>query len=291
MRAPAVLLLVLGAAAAQAGDPPAAAGDPLAAAKRDFASIKPASATAEAGAGPAGMAAKADGAAGEAAGGDAGAAAAAAGLSMVGPRWGKEGTGNWLLDAMEQKGDRPRALGGTDDLVRGDLDLLRAADRADRHESGPSQAGERAAPGALAGSVYNPLDAFMSGWVSPRDRDLLLPSRGDNPLGGAPGAARAQLFSGPDLGQLGAPAGTAPGDLSAPGNPYVADLNLGPTAPARQPSLPDIPGFAPLELPDFSHGMSALGAGTIPLDSARSAVPDFALPPDDDKYFKQLKRF
>ena len=57
----------------------------------------------------------------------------------------------------------------------------------------------------------------MSGWVSPRDRDLLLPSRGDSPLGGAPGAARAQLFSGPDLGQSGAPAGTAPGDLSAPG--------------------------------------------------------------------------
>ncbi|MGA2018039.1 MAG: hypothetical protein ABSH26_13905 [Opitutaceae bacterium] len=290
MRAPAVLLLVLGGAAAQAGDPPAAAGDPLAAARRDFASIKPAPATAEAGAGPAFTAAKADGAAGEAAGGDAG-AAAAAGLSTVAPPGGKGGTGNWLLDAMEQKGDRPRALGGTDDLVRGDLDLLRAADGADRRESGPSQAGERSAPGALAASVYNPLDAFMSGWVSPRDRDLLLPSRGDNPLGGAPGAARAQLFSGPDLGQLGAPAGSAPGDLRAPGNPYVADLNLGPFAPARAPLLPDIPGFAPLELPDLSHGMSVLGAGTAPLDSARSAVPDFALPPDDDKYFKQLKRF
>jgi len=291
MRALGILLLGFGAACAKAGDPPAAPVDPIAAAKRDFASIKSPSSAVEPGAGTSGVAGKADGAAADAAAADAAPVASSPGLSMAGPPGRREGTGNWLVDAMEQKPDRPRALGGMDDLAPGDLDLLKAADRPDRHEAGASQSGEKAPPGAMAGPVYNPLDAFMRGWVSPRDRELLLPARADNPLGGAPGAARSQLFSGLDLGQPGAPAGAAQGDPRTSGNPYVADLYLGPVSPAKAPSLPDVPAFAPLELPDLSRGMSALGAGISPLGTARPAIPDFAQPADDDKYFKQLKRF
>jgi hypothetical protein len=288
VRALGILLLALGATAAWAGDPPAAPGDPIAAARRDFASIKSLATPAEPGAGLAGATVKADGAGED--------AAPSAPPSVGGPPGRKEGTGNWLVDAMEQRPDQPRAPGGMDALIRADLDLLKAAGRPD--EAKHPQAGERSAPGALAGPVYNPLDAFMSGWVSPQDRELLLQGRGENPLGAAQGATRAQPLPGLDLGRTDAPAGGVPGPRDASpfdprpsANPYVADLSPEPVAPARTLSSPDMPGFAPLELPDLSHGMSATGLGAKPADTARPLAPNFAQPADDDKFFKQMKRF
>ena len=54
---------------------------------------------------------------------------------------------------------------------------------------------------------------------------------------------------------------------------------------------PDVSGFAPVELQDVPRGMSSSGVDSRPIDTPRSFIPDFAQPDDDDKYFKQLKKF
>ena len=59
----------------------------------------------------------------------------------------------------------------------------------------------------------------------------------------------------------------------------------------RQFVAPDVPAFAPADLLDLPRGMSSSGVDAKAIDAPRSFIPDFAQPDDDDKYFKQLKKF
>jgi hypothetical protein len=285
MRALGSLFLVLAAAALRAGDSPAPPADAIAQAKKDFASIKQPAASADQGLGLRAADAKDDG------------AARPDGAALPAPAARKEGTGNWLVDAMEQKPGHPQASQG-DGLIEGDIDLLREADTPAAGSTQATKGGEGAASKGLAATVFNPLDAFMEGWISAHDRDLLLPARrGDSLMGGEQGGARAKAFSGIDLGQRGA---LADGGLPYPGaqadsrtlaNPYVGDLDAASLAPARPLSAPDTAGFSPLVFPDLSRGMSAPGADPRFLDPSGALLPDFTQPQDDDKYFRQMKRF
>jgi hypothetical protein len=96
---------------------------------------------------------------------------------------------------------------------------------------------------------------------------------------------------GPGEGLFSAPEGAAPGDSRAGSNPYLAALDLSPAPQVRAFLSPEAPGTNPFGLPDLSSGVSSMGAAAKPADNERSFVPDFALPPDDDKYFRQMKRF
>ena len=76
------------------------------------------------------------------------------------------------------------------------------------------------------------------------------------------------------------------GDPKSGANPYLEELS-----PAPQP-IPDIPAFSPLSIPDLSAGAALPeGAAAKALDGSKAAFPDFAQPADDDKYFRQMKRF
>jgi hypothetical protein len=289
MRASRTLLFVVAAAAARAGDAPAPAGDSLAAAKKDFASIK--SPAPETGPGLPGLVVRDEGS---------GAVRAdaplplQAGRSAADPAGKKGGAGNWLVDAVEQETVRPQSARGDNDLIRGDLDLLDDAGRPESRAGSvgrAAEAGEKAASRELALSVSNPLDAFMEGWISAHDRGLLVPAKnGGNPMDGA----RAETLAGIDLGRR---EGTIEGVLAsregqadprAAANPYILDLDLAPVKPIP---VPDLAGFEPLSLADLSHGVPAPAAGSKFLDPSNSLIPDFAQPSDDDKYFKQMKRF
>jgi hypothetical protein len=298
MRPPVFLALFLFALAARGADAPASDTDSIAAAKKDLAAIKtpgdPQDATS---------------------------ALPSLDLKDIGPVPGlpslapaekdpsldpakkKKGTGNWLVDAMEKNSDHSQASRSRekDDILKGDPDLLRAEEKPDvLDEKDPKaldEAREKAASKEVAETAYNPLDSFMSGWISTRDHDLLLPSsKGEGVAGAELSKARVEALPGLDGVPTGSaenllpsPDSAAPGELRGP-NPYMALLDTSSAPSIRTFSPVELPGLGPEALLDASHGLSS-GVDPRPIDTPRGAVPDFAQPGDDDKYFKQMKRF
>ena len=304
MRARATLLLLLAAAAARAGDAPAGTagtpaggGDSIATAKKDFADIKLTTAPIESspvlpaldmkdlGPSPGAVHLQTP----ETPGAD--------GQSLLDPsgRKAKEGTGNWLVDAMEKKTDNQQSSRGKDAL-RGDRDFTRDTDKldllGDKDAQFPADAREKAPRRGATEAAYNPLESFMGGWISARDHELLLPSaKGDL------GKAQNATLPGIDFGtEEGAADGGLPSPDSAWGNsrpeanPYLAAIEIEPVSAIRPFTVPGLPGLSP-EPAGGPQGMFSTGLEPAPIGINRSFIPEFAHPSDDDKYFKQLKRF
>jgi hypothetical protein len=212
----------------------------------------------------------------------------------------KAGTGNWLVDAMD-KSDRSQQR-GRDGSRRADTGAAKGTDRMgapdDREAPGASDErgseADRADEKEPAQRVVNPLDAFMSGWVSARDHDLLVPKAGaDGGLGSDAPAAGAETIPGLDAetpgadGFLQGPSAGGWQESRPEANPFVAAF--APQAPAALHffSGPEESVFEPAGL----GALPAPSAGARGAEPERSFIPDFALPTDDDKYFKQLKKF
>jgi len=294
-------LLLLAAGAAWAGDPPDAAPDSISSAKKDLAAVKALSSPAEtsvAGLPSVDMKAVSPGPGGgridlpaPLPGGDETAADPS-------KKAEKGATGNWLVDAMERKPDKARSAPGRDALSRDDQDLsLKGSDRASARAELESQGGAEPAErdGPRQGAAYNPLESFMAGWISPRDRELLLPAKGDAAGGPDLAGARAQ----------GAQDGALAGDFSVDGllslgelgaslenraepNPYLSATDLE-AAPA--PRMFAGPAALDAGSPAAHAAPSWFGSEAGPLEAPRTFIPDFARPADDDKYFKQMKKF
>jgi len=299
MRARAALLLLLAASLARADDP--APADPIASAKKDFATIKSLSSPSDTGQVLPSMDLK-----------DLGPSPStrthiSAPPPLADPdaaldpakKKEKEGTGNWLVDAMDKKSDRQASSKGRDDPLKADEDFLRDGDAAgsqgDRDSQAASEAREKAGDKELAGAVVNPLDSFMAGWISARDHDLLIPARSDAGQAGDAPRPHPDSLAEIDLGvaassdsPLPSPEGAGWADSRPASNPFVAALELDPVPAIRFFSAPEASGFGPA---GPVAAPSAPGIDPRPLDSGRTFVPDFAQPTDDDKYFKQLKKF
>ncbi len=208
----------------------------------------------------------------------------------------KRGTGNWLVDAMEKKADGAKDARGRDkgDPLRPEADPLKPEEGEGVLPETPREKSE------VKASVYNPLDTFMGGWISAKDRDLLLPaSRPEGLAGPEQSRGHGDPLPGLDLGasssaveSLVGPAdlsGFADGARGAP-NPYLAVLDLAQAPQLR--SLPPMEALSPAgEANDFSRGLSSPSLSSRQSESGRSFIPDFAQPPEDDKYFKQMKKF
>jgi hypothetical protein len=301
MRASAMLLLALAAAAARADDAAGPPADSIAAAKKDFAAIKAPVSQPDTAVlpmmdmkdlGPVPGAARPE------------AAPNPQGDSSLYPAKKKTGTGNWLVDAMEKNTSAQASKSQEkDDVLRGDPDLVRADEKGIRLERDPllpDDSREKERSKDPPPPVYNPLDSFMSGWISARDHDLLLPSgKGEGLAGADAGRPRAELLPGLEIGPSPPEADftsaqNGPGVFgdSQPGaNPYVAVMDLLPAPAMKAFAAPEVPGFASAELGDPARGISSSGMQATPADSERSYIPDFAQPDDDSKYFKQLKKF
>jgi hypothetical protein len=306
MRATAALLFALTAAVVHAGDPPAPAADSIADAKKGLAEIRapqgqldtpvavPLMDMKDLGPGPGGP--RIEMPTLESQEKDA----------SLDPMKKKVGTGNWLVDAMEKKSDGSAASRAKekDEILKGDPELLRPDEKlalqAERDALQAGGSGEKQAPKEAPAAVYNPLDSFMSSWVSAKDHDLLVPtSKGDGPVAVEGGRSHADFLPGLDPGQsssftenLFAPSEAgAVADARSEANPYLGGLDGPAPAAAKAFALPEVPGFGPASLLDLGRGMSTSGVDPRPLDTSRSFIPDFAQVPDDDKYFKQLKRF
>jgi len=300
MRARAALILFLAAAVARAGDSPAPASDApapdsIATAKKGLAEIKALSAPSDSASTLPAIDMKEIGPGPVPEARDAPSLALAETDESLDPakKKDKEGTGNWLVDAMDKKSDSAKSPNGRDDLSKGNAELLKDGDRDGSPGDGESEdARERAADKAAA---QNPLDSFMGGWISARDHDLLVPmAKGDGNAGDA-GRNRADEPSQLDLGQPGleedvlpAPDSAAWGDSRASSNPFIALMDPDPAASVKPFAAPDSGGFAQ---PAFPGGPVSSGVDARPIDAGRDIIPDFAQPSDDDKYFKQMKKF
>jgi len=194
-----------------------------------------------------------------------------------------ETSGNWLVDAMmKEEAKSAKAAGLTADRRRDDPlakgEDAAAGDGVDR--------GLRSAESPL--SVTNPLEPFMTEWISQRDRALLLPksTSGSGRSGGgfAPAPALGDAVTitfrsvDPRSEAAAAPANAAPNE-----NPFLQAL-LPPPGRSIEPP-------APPANPPPAAGNPALGAPEPARDTRPPPPIDLSKPSDDKKYFPQLKRF
>jgi hypothetical protein len=154
----------------------------------------------------------------------------------------------------------------------------------------------------------NPLNAYMTQWISSREQGVLLPAAaGSGPsenagsngsgafasnLGESIAGSNAQPL--PEIDGLSTMRESmAPAASIAPSpNPYLAAMEAPLGVASLQTALLPAPASGFLQASDLHLGqepppLSISGPG---IDS-RSGIPDFAQPSDDDKYFKQLKKF
>jgi hypothetical protein len=159
--------------------------------------------------------------------------------------------------------------------------------------SGP-EADRRPTAPSFKTSATNPLDEFMRSWISPQDRQLLLPTeawKGD--AGGAAVAANASTVS---LAQASStfsgPESAHPSEVTnAPrSNPYIGGQSLASDFRAAQ-----IPATTPAVSSDIVLRPSSSPSATVgeaPRPALnKPAVREFGKQDDNGKYFRQLNRF
>jgi hypothetical protein len=203
----------------------------------------------------------------------------------------KKRSANWLVDAMA---DKAKKLPGKDgrDATREHDDMVTEADSqqldtpAEKEKSAPRRSFE---PG------LNPLDQYLATWMTPQDLALLrpvmrsdpsgLPDRLDFGLGvpQSPTAGTSQARGGMGLLLSGPTAGGAPG--AAHDNPFLQSL-MPPAQPAVSPLAP-MPGASASAPPAGSLMAPPPNPPPVP----KSVTPGFVKPRDDEKYYKQMKRF
>jgi hypothetical protein len=164
-------------------------------------------------------------------------------------------TGNWLVDAMGEKGT------GAPDATKTGNGLGEVGSKANVAAAGP-----RPEDGTV-----NPLTSYLSAWMTPHDLEVLKLQGTDTNRPGLGGGA----------GRKSQPAARMMPGLS--GNPYLADsvaaVPAGAKAPEKAPSV-NLP--APVSLAVKNDPPLAKPPGP-PAEVIKSQ--------DDAKYFPQLKRF
>jgi hypothetical protein len=305
MRVAAAVLILAGVASVRADDPPAQGADSIAAAKKDFATIKSATLGPDSTSALPRLDMK-----------DLGPSPGAPALdgptplpsdkeTSLDPTKKSKGTGNWLVDAMDKEKNSERAQPSRpgDDRLKADTDPEADFGKTD---SAGAKDGDTGAEARDAGKskepadrVYNPLDSFMGAWISAHDHDLLVPaSKGETPTG-TEGAQRPEAPAGPDPMPSGslvdmllpAPDAASWEESKPEANPFIAPADPQAAPAVRFFSGADAAGPSPFGLTDGAPGAGASGPAAQPADAARGFLPDFAQPSDDDKYFKQMKRF
>jgi hypothetical protein len=221
---------------------------------------------------------------------------------------------NWLVDAMQPAAkDRERAPGerNLSPLNSSRSDRLQDADDADR-----LRPGERPAEGSTRRetdralddrardrsatvdptTVINPLTRYLEDWMSPQDLALLAPGALQPGKPGVdtlavprPGAASTGALLPPGVGGEGffgarPPAGGTL-DPTPRENPFLQ--SLAPPPPGMAPGIPTSRPASPP--PALTAPATALNPPPVAPPPPRAR--DFARPPNDEKYFKPLKRF
>lgn len=148
----------------------------------------------------------------------------------------------------------------------------------------------------------NPLTHFLGDWLTPQDYALLRPSLETTTLGGGvrSGDARFLVPGTTDFAlasslQREIPGGFAamtpiPSEQPSRENPFLETLNRTEfTPPAQITPTPGLPRVG--LLPSSAAPVGPTPGNAAVMAPGRPNVPDFPKPGQDEKYFKQLKRF
>jgi hypothetical protein len=191
-------------------------------------------------------------------------------------------TGRDSLDPLDSRGPRGS----------------RDAALSDRNDAPSSRADEMQS----TASALNPLTHFLGDWMTPQDYALLRPGLETSSRGGVdrPGAARSSVPGMTDFALESALKREIPGGFttvtpttSTPSprtNPFLESLNrieLAPPTRVIAAQAPPSPGL----VPRAAAQVGPAPAGAAVAAPASPKVPEFAKPGQDEKYFKQLKRF
>lgn len=195
----------------------------------------------------------------------------------------KKKSENWLVDAMMKKPpSEPR--------LKENSPRSAPTGSAENEEAGARM--QQAVPEPrFSPNEVNPLLRYMAGWMSPQDYALLKPGMSGEAAASLPGRGDPSLASlAPDAASLG-DSGSAL-DLST----LAQEAHAAQMAPRQNPYLqafaaPPPPAQSFVPPPVHSPAAAAADVFAPPPGPARSNIPDFAKPPEDEKYFKQLKRF
>lgn len=207
---------------------------------------------------------------------------------------------NWLVDALDKKSDADLEAPESSALAKQDAaDSKIAAKTALDRPSDRRAADLPSKPKKTAVDAPNPLGAYMSGWMTPKDFDLLQLRSRDTAV--AKGPSTLSSIESPVLRQT----------SSSPGLHIGGDIPSGSTlataARPQNPYLPEMsPSFAPaLEARPNPVSRSPVSTVLMPLENSRGPVqPDLTKtsgtepivaepfkPQREGPEFKQLKRF
>lgn len=151
--------------------------------------------------------------------------------------------------------------------------------------------------------VANPLNRYLGEWLTPRDYAVLKPSLDETTTGGrAAGGLDPRIAAtlGPNSLTAAMPtSGLATGESAlaidavrqaAPReNPFLEALQ--PSANAKPANVVPLPVPPPAGVVPPIIPTSVAPNSPPPIAPQQSKIPDFAKPAQDEKYFKQLKRF
>ena len=214
--------------------------------------------------------------------------------------------GSARISADRDLGRSGTAIGSSQSVGQAAMDPLdshprrnpRGADPAERiDDSSLSEADEMKPSGVL-----NPLTRFLGDWMTPQDYALLRPSLEQAGSGGGvrSGDARFSLSGATDFAfdsslQREIPGGFAattpiPSEQPSRENPFLESLNRTEfTPPAQVAPTPGLPRVG--LLPGSTAPVGPTPGNAAVMAPTRPNVPDFPKPGQDEKYFKQLKRF
>ena len=206
-------------------------------------------------------------------------------------------SGNWLVDGvMNSKKGQEGAQGRSKDLPSatppaGDLGIASQSTAgedpvatAKETEAAVSEA-EPVKASSREVVVVNPLDAFMSSWMSGRDMEALKPVLPAHGTSEAPGGESASLEVmatqiGPSKPAELAPVQSPSGPVATQENPFLELLNS-PLPPAA--SEPELKASLPLPVQPPQNNEVTSGP--------KDVVPDYAKELQEDPAFKQMRRF
>ena len=209
-------------------------------------------------------------------------------------------TGNWLVDAMNDKkpGSRDGAKPAT--AAVGEEDEPATTLAAESKEPSRDERKSRGAASAqTTAAADNPLTTYMSAWMTPKDLELLKVKPADSVLAAAPerGAGGPAETGMPD-GLVRSDNGVTAVDAAAAGspsterraNPYLAEFSpdAGSQTAIKELLSPPAPtGAAP---PPAASLLAPVPGDPGPAKSEPAPL-DLLKAPSDAKYFPQLKRF
>lgn len=215
---------------------------------------------------------------------------------------------NWLVDGVlgQQRTDALHDLSTRDGVLKSKADEREAILKEALQASAGKQSPKSTAMGQPATDDYgfaetldpapaapsrppefkadNPLNAFMSSWISTHDSELLKPVAANAGSTAAPltptpaDPASLDLMVAAHEGPASAP---APATLKDPGNPFVDFIN----SPVVAAPVPEV-SYHPAPAPAIAPPPPTPGPA-----EAKTVVPDYARGMMDDPALKQAKRF